>query len=116
MVSIKENMNEYLLKLNMKYQPDPDTLTACENERVELRQRQHEACMENSANMVNKATSWILEHKLTNAFSRVSVIEMHAPNKSWVLLESTEELSNQLEKAFSNHIKEKICLGPVSNK
>lgn len=109
-------MNEYLLKLNLPHQPDPSEITVCEDKQVELRQQYHQDAMDNSLSMLSMTTSWMIDNKLTDAFQSVSVAEMHAPNKSWLVIECTEEFTDKLQTAFPNKIKDKVCLGPASKK
>ena len=112
----EKQINEYLLKLHMKHQPDPDGVTFDENERTELRVKYHEECKENACDMLSTATHWAMQNKLLDDFQSVSVAEIHKPNYSWVVLAATEEFSNKLQKAFPNKIKDKVYLGQAPKK
>lgn len=111
-----KQMNEYLLKLTMRHQPDPDEIGVTDEERTDLRVKYHEECKENSCEMLSKTTQWAMENRLLDDFQSVSVAEMHKPNYSWLVLQSTEELSNKLQDAFPDKIKDKVFLGKAPKK
>lgn len=109
-------MNEYLFQLTI---PNKSTRIVFEDNEegiAEAYREDHTYRMNNSIEMMMKITQWSLDSKLAGEFQSASVAEMHGPNKSWLVVECTEDCQQKLKDAFPTRIKDTHYLGKAPNK